>query len=224
MTDIGARERSSLLERHGRQFAAGASIYSDGDDAPVLFWLHEGRVRLTKRVRTAERNLAVVRPGDLFGEEALLPQGLRGATAVALTDVVAVALDRATVASLVAGKPELADWLIGELARRVREAEDQLENAMLRDQPSRVVNALLRLSQAMLPTGSEADEVRLAVSPLEISSRAGLDVDTVKRVVQQLRDGGYVHIVDETVQIPDPEGLRRLYTALGAKEEVRGAS
>lgn len=224
MTDIGARERSSLLERHGRQFAAGASIYSDGDDAPVLFWLHEGRVRLTKRVRTAERNLAVVRPGDLFGEETLLPQGLRGATAVALTDVVAVALDRATVASLVAGKPELADWLIGELARRVREAEDQLENAMLRDQPSRVVNALLRLSQAMLPTGSEADEVRLAVSPLELSSRAGLDVDTVKRVVQQLRDGGYVHIVDETVQIPDPEGLRRLYTALGAKEEVRGAS
>ena len=56
--------------------------------------------------------------------------------------------DRGSLAGLVAGRPDLAEWLIGELARRVREAEEQLENAMLRDQPSRVVNALLRLSQS----------------------------------------------------------------------------
>jgi len=220
MTDLGARERIALLERHGRQFAAGASVYAEGDDAPVVYWLHEGRVRLVKRVRTAERNLSVVRPGDLFGEEALLPGGIRGAHAIALTDVVVVGIDRGSLAALVAGRPDLAEWLIGELARRVREAEEQLENAMLRDQPSRVVNALLRLAQAAEGT---QDGVKLAVTPLELSSRAGLDVDSVKRAVQQLRDGGYLQIVEETVRIPDLDALRKLYLALGAKEEVRGA-
>jgi len=219
MSDLGARERAALLERHGRQFAAGTSLYAEGDDAPVVYWLHEGRVRLVKRVRTAERNLSVVRPGDLFGEEALLAGGTRGAHAIALTDVVVVGIERGTLAGLVAGRPDLAEWLIGELARRVREAEEQLENAMLRDQPSRVVNALLRLSQS---TEGREDGIRLTVTPLELSSRAGLDVDAVKRAVQQLRDGGYLQIVDETVRIPDIEALRKLYQALSAKEEVRG--
>jgi hypothetical protein len=50
----------------------------------------------------------------------------------------------------------------------------------------------------------------------------GLDVDTVKRAVQQLRDGGYLRIVDELIVLPDLDALRRLYELLGTKEEVRG--
>lgn len=221
MSQLGVNERQALLERHGRQFAAGAILYSAGDPAPDILWLHEGRVRLVKRVRMAERNLAVVKAGDLFGEEGFLDGQPRAATAVALTDVVVLSLDRETVASLVAGQPELAGFVLGELARRNAEAAEQLENAMLRDHPSRVINALLHLA----PRGeSDAEGLLLQVSPLELSSRAGLDVDAVKRVVQQLREGGYVRIVDETVRIPDVEALRKLYGALGAKEEVRGVA
>jgi CRP/FNR family transcriptional regulator, cyclic AMP receptor protein len=50
----------------------------------------------------------------------------------------------------------------------------------------------------------------------------GLDIDRVKAAVQQLRDGGYLHIVDERILITDLEPLRRLYHLLGIKEEVRG--
>ena len=62
----------------------------------------------------------------------------------------------------------------------------------------------------------------LSVSPLELSSRVGLDVDAVKRAVQQLRDGGYLRIRDETIIIPDLDAMRQLYELLGTKEEVRG--
>jgi CRP/FNR family transcriptional regulator, cyclic AMP receptor protein len=60
------------------------------------------------------------------------------------------------------------------------------------------------------------------VSPLELSARVGLDVDAVKRAVQQLRDGGYLRIVDEKILVPDLEALRQLYQLLGMKEDVRG--
>ena len=50
----------------------------------------------------------------------------------------------------------------------------------------------------------------------------GLDVETVKGVVKRLREQGYVRIVDERVEIPDIEALRRLYLLLGTKEELRG--
>jgi hypothetical protein len=90
---------------------------------------------------------------------------------------------------------------------------------MLRDQPSRVVNTLLRLAAT---SARGAGEQVLTISPLELSSRVGLDVDAVKRAVQQLRDGGYVRIADEKIIIPDLAALRQLYELLGMKEEVRG--
>ncbi|MCB9601827.1 MAG: Crp/Fnr family transcriptional regulator [Sandaracinus sp.] len=222
MDQLGEDERKRLFARFGRHFEAGATIYSEGTPAEECFLVEEGRVRLVKRIRSTERSLTVLRPGDLFGEDALLSSSHRTATAVALTDLHVLALDRETFAVLLASSREVALRLVEQLVRRLRDAEEQLENAMLRDHPSRVVNTLLRL--AATAKRREGNQASLQLSPLELSSRVGLDVDTVKRAVQQLRDGGYLRIVDELIVLPDLDALRRLYELLGTKEEVRGGS
>ncbi|MCU0673213.1 MAG: Crp/Fnr family transcriptional regulator [Myxococcota bacterium] len=220
MDQLAEDERRRLFARFGRRFEAGATIYAEGTPAQECFLVEEGRVRLVKRIRSTERSLTVLRPGDLFGEDALLASSHRTATAVALTDIQVLALDRETFAILLASSREVALRLVEQLVRRLRDAEEQLENAMLRDHPSRVVNTLLRL--AATAKRREGNQVSLQLSPLELSSRVGLDVDTVKRAVQQLRDGGYLRIVDELIVLPDLDALRRLYELLGTKEEVRG--
>ena len=219
MQELADTDRSRLLERFGRSFEAGASIYREGHKADACYLIEEGRVRLVKKIRSSERSLTVLRPGDLFGEDALIPDAERSASAIALTDLVVLALDRKTFGILLSGNAEVAGRLVGQLVRRLRDAEEQLENAMLRDHPSRVVNTLLRLAATGQTT---ADGHALQISPLELSSRVGLDVDAVKRAVQQLRDGGYLRIVDERILLPDLDALRRLYELLGMKEEVRG--
>ncbi len=219
MQELGRDERQRLFERFGRTYGAGDTIYDEGTPAQECFLLQDGRVRLVKHVRGAERSLTVLRPGDLFGEDALLPRAGRGAAAVALTDCEVLALDRRTFGVLLAGNPEVASKLVEQLVQRLRNAEEQLENAMLRDQPSRVVNTLLRLAAAV---DRSPDGWVLLVSPLELSSRVGLDVDAVKKSVQQLRDGGYLRIVEERIILPDLEALRQLYGLLGQKEDVRG--
>lgn len=219
MDELGQSERARLLDRFGRRFAAGETIYAEGDPASQCFLVQEGRVRLVKQIRSAERSLTVLKSGDLFGEDALLEHSVRGASAVALTDVTALALDRQTFGVMVAGNPAVAGRFVEQLVRRLRDAEEQLENVMLSDHPSRVVNTLLRLAA---DASAGADGHVLAISPLELSSRVGLDVDAVKRAVQQLRDGGYLRIVEEKILLPDVEALRRLYQLLGVKEEVRG--
>jgi CRP-like cAMP-binding protein len=217
--DLGDTERSKLFERFGRSFEAGAQIYAEGDEAVCCYLIQEGRVRLVKRIRSSDRSLTVLRPGDLFGEDALVTGTARGASAVALTDVSVLALDRATFGVLLSSNPDVALRLVEQVVRRLRHAEEQLENAMLRDQPSRVVNTLIHLSAG---TERSAEGHVLTISPLELSSRVGLDVDAVKRAVQQLRDGGYLRIHDEKIILPDLAALRQLYELLGMKEEVRG--
>jgi CRP-like cAMP-binding protein len=217
--DLAPGERERLLDRYGRKFAAGETLFREGTAAREAFLLHEGRVRLLKRVRMAERSLMVLRSGDLFGESALLEGGARSSTAVALTDGVVLALDRGTFRSLFEHHPGVATRAIEQLVRRLRDAEDQIEIMMLGGTQSKIVSALLKLaSEGVTATGG----AEVNVSPVELSVRVGLDVETVKRAVQRLRDQGYLRIVGERIEIPEVESLRRLYVLLGAKDELRG--
>lgn len=219
MSELGNDEKARLFERFGRKFAQNETIYKEGDAADTCFLVQEGRVRLVKRIRSADRSLTVLKPGDLFGEDALLSKSTRTASAVSLTDSMVLALDRATFGVMLSGNPQVATGFVEQLVRRLRDAEEQLENAMLQDHPSRVVNTLLRLATTI---DASKDGYSLSLSPLELSSRVGLDVETVKRAVIQLRDGGYLKIVEERIVVPDVEPLRRIYQLLGVKEDVRG--
>src|SRR5215510_3568772 len=173
-----------LLARFGRQFSTGDVLFRDGDAANEAYLLQEGRVRLIKRVGAMERSLRVLRPGDLFGESALVKGTPRNSTAVALSDGIALALDQATFQQVLATNPAVGTRVLQQLIRRLRDAEDQIEILMLRDSHSKVVVALIKLAQQTLAGTSRADgPVEISVTPMELSARVGLDVDSVKRIV-----------------------------------------
>ncbi len=205
-----------LIEHYGRPFVQGDILFREGEPATHAFLLHEGRVRLLKRVRMVERSLSVLRPGDLFGEGAIIDGASRMSTAVALSDGIALSLDRPALRATLERFPQVAERILTLLVRRLRDAEDQIEVLLLRDTQSKVVSALLKMAR------NQPGPVELMVSPVDLSSRVGLDVDTVKRTVQRLRDQQYLRIVGERVEIPDVDALRRLYALLGTKEELRG--
>lgn len=212
-----------LHERFGLRFEAGDVIFREGDLGSEAYLLEEGRVRLIKRVRGTERSLMVLRPGDFFGESALLSGATRSSTAIAISPGMALALDQATLQHLLQQNPEIASRIVKQVVRRLRDAEDQIEIMMLTDTQSKVVSALLKLAEQARDQGTAgASGTAFVLSPMELSTRVGLDVDTVKRAVQQLREGQYVRVTEERLEIPDLEALRRLYTLLGVKDDIRG--
>jgi CRP/FNR family cyclic AMP-dependent transcriptional regulator len=213
---IGPQERARLLGRYGRRFVAGAAIFQEGTPATEVFLLQEGRVRLLKHIAMADRSMAVIKPGDMFGEAALLEGGTYGTTAVAVTEGAVLALDRATFRSLLEQHPLVASRAVDQLVRRLRDAEDQIEIMMLRGVQSKVTSALLKLA------GQATGAAEVHVSPVELSTRVGLDVEAVKTTVQRLRDRHYIRITGERIEITDVDALRRLYTLLGTKDELAG--
>ncbi len=207
-----------LIARFGRSFQAGEVIFREGEPAVEAYLLEEGRVRLIKKVRGEERSLMVLKPGDLFGESALVAGAERSSTAVALSAGLSLAIDQTTLANLLAHSPEIASRIVKQLVRRLRDVEDQLEIMMLTDVQSKVVSSLLKLAQQAREAGGNS--AVFVVAPMELATRVGLDVDTVKRSVQKLREGQYIRVTDERLEVPDIEGLRKLYTLLGLKDEV----
>lgn len=222
--DSGQNEQARLLSRFGRRFAAGEVIFEAGAAASEAYLLQEGRVRLIKRVGASERSLRVVRPGDLFGEQALVPGTPRSSTAVALVESAAIVLEHGTFEHLLAGNPAVGMRVLSQLIRRLREAEDQIEVLMLGDSQVKIAAALLQLCQEAARSDAAGEALTLTVSPMELSARVGLDVDTVKRNVQQLRTNGYIKIDGERIVVPDVEMLRELRRLLDMKSEITGSA
>ena len=223
MIDFGAESpddvEQKLLARFGRRFAAGSVVFSDGDIGTEAFLLQEGRVRLIKRVGSVERSLRLLRSGDIFGESALITGASRNSTAVAMTDGIMLVLDHATLEQVIASNPTVGMRVLRQLIRRLRDAEDQIEILMLHDSRSKVVVALLKLAQQAATT---SNSIELAVSPLELASQVGLQVELVKRAVQDLRDAGHLQIAGEKVQIPDILTLRELLGLLAVRDQIVG--
>jgi CRP/FNR family cyclic AMP-dependent transcriptional regulator len=197
-----------------RSFSAGKTLYYAGAPAKELFLIRDGQVRLLKRARGVERTTGLFGAGELVGEEALLPGAHRSATAEAIEPVTALVIESDTFRALVRSRPDLGESVMRQLVRRLRRAEQQIENSMLSDPKIRVLNTLLHAVE-------EGEQHPLPLSPLELSTRTGLDLDRVKAVVGQLRERGYLDTDEQTITIGNPSALRELRDLLLVKEDVR---
>jgi len=223
-TDQDREAQSRLLVKYGRTFSPGEVLFTDGDPAMFAYMLQEGRIRLIKRVGGAERSLRILRPGDLFGESALIAGATRSSTAVAATEGSLLVIDQKTLEQIIASYPAVGMRVMQQLVKRLRDAEDQIEVLMLEDSRSKVVVTLLKLAQQLQSPSSpgETGTVELVVSPMELSTRVGLDLESVKRTVQQLREAGHLQIVGERIEIPNLESLRELSNLLTVRDQIIG--
>lgn len=97
-------------------FAAGTTVVEEGLLGETMFVVLSGEARVTK----GKRRLGSVRPGDFFGEVALLDGAPRSATVVAETPLEAIRLYRRTLLRMLEAEPQLALKILDSLVRRVR--------------------------------------------------------------------------------------------------------
>lgn len=141
MTALETLQRSSLFKEFTetglRIFAsiavektvpAGTPLFVEAMAGESLFILKSGTVRITQRVEQAERERAVLGPGEHLGALALLAKSTRLVSAVAATDCEVVELTQRDFARLQPEKPQaclkLALAIVADLAARVGENRD----------------------------------------------------------------------------------------------------
>lgn len=94
----------------------GGVVFIRGDVGNDAYIVKSGLVE----IREAGRALETVRPGELFGELALVDEGPRSASAVAVGPTEAAVIDRETFHRLVRNDPDFALAVMHEMARRLR--------------------------------------------------------------------------------------------------------
>jgi len=126
-----------------REYADGTMIFSEHEPGEDLYVIQQGKVNITKIINNKEVLLAVLQPGDIFGEMALLENKPRSASAIANGDCVLMQINKSNFQTMVSAQPQLATKLIQLLSERIWTAYKQLENLMLKDPMARIYDTLL---------------------------------------------------------------------------------
>jgi CRP-like cAMP-binding protein len=129
LTNLQLRKLAGAL--HEKQFAGNSHIFREGDDGASMFIISEGKVRISKMVPgIGEEALAILEPGQYFGEMSLIEDGPRSADAIAHTGCRVFELQRERLDQVMFTDKELAYVLLWTFVRtlsaRLRETNDKI--------------------------------------------------------------------------------------------------
>jgi CRP-like cAMP-binding protein len=114
-------------------YPAGSIVFREGDSGDGIYVIARGRVRISRHISGGEEAFAILSPGEIFGEMALLDPGTgRSADAVAHEEATVLELSRARFDALESADPEgcgeLSALLCRLAARRAVETAERLAN------------------------------------------------------------------------------------------------
>lgn len=210
-------QRDDLDRQFAVTFPAGELIFEQGELGRVMFIVREGKVAISRTILGVEKVMAVLGPGEFFGEMAMLNNRPRSATARAQTDAKLLAFGPKVFENLVKGNWGVALKLIRSLAYRLQEADIQIENLMFQDTESRVVNTLIRAAGDEGMATGKGHLVRL--TPEDLSCRTSLPVFLLKEVLAHLVRTHLIHIQKDAILIPNLGKLERLLKFLELRQE-----
>jgi CRP-like cAMP-binding protein len=206
----------ALFQRFGKEFKRGHVLFREGEPGKEMYVIQAGKVNITKTVRDTEKILATLGAGEFFGEMAILNNKPRSAGAVMAEDGKLLVIDPKTFEAMIRGNVEIAVRLIKKLSDRLQEADEQIENLLLRDPNSRVVANLL---QQAIKRGKDTPKGKLvSVNLGELHVRMGLTQEEVQEAITKTAKARIIAVVPEGVVVSDTGKMQKYLDFLEMKE------
>jgi CRP/FNR family cyclic AMP-dependent transcriptional regulator len=205
--DAAAALRSCMRDQ---RVARGRTLFNEGDPGDSLYVVTEGKIKLGRTAADGRENLlAILGPGEMFGELSLFDPGPRTATATAVTDAAVLGLGHDDLQPWLTGRPEVASHLLRALAQRLRRTNEAMADLVFSDVPGRVAKALLDLARRFGVQSEDGLHVTHDLTQEELAQLVGASRETVNKALADFASRGFLRLEARAVVILDIERLSR---------------
>ncbi len=189
-----------------RNVARGTIVIVEGDPTDSLYIIIAGRLKvMMSDTEGKEVILAMLGPGEFFGEMGLIDDSPRSATVMAVEPCDLIVITKREFKKILADNFEMAMTVMRGLVRRLRDADRKIGSLALLDVYGRVARLLIDMSE--LVNGQRVVAKRLPKQ--DIAKMIGASREMVSRVMRDLQLGGYIEmrgsqiVVREKILLPD---------------------
>jgi CRP/FNR family transcriptional regulator, cyclic AMP receptor protein len=193
-----------------RAVVRGHIVFEEGDPGDRLFIVLDGKMKISRAAADGRENLlAVLGPGEMFGELSLFDPGERTATASAVTDSTLASLDHDDLRPLLLDQPGVAVQLLRALAQRLRRTNEAMADLVFSDVPGRVAKALLDLAERFGDDEGDGVRVRHDLTQEELAQLVGASRETVNKALSEFANRNWLRLEGRSVLLLDRERLAR---------------
>lgn len=205
--EVAAALESSMSSASLRR---GEILFNEGDDGNQLYVVTEGKIKLGRTSPDGRENLlAILGPGQMFGELSFFDPGPRSATATAVTDVELKSLGHEALSPVLNAHPDVAHALLNQLAGRLRRTNEVVGDLVFSDVPGRVAKALLDLASRFGRRADDGVHVNHDLTQEELAQLVGASRETVNKALADFASRGWLRLEPRSVVILDLERLQR---------------
>ena len=181
----------------------GDVLFHEDEAADTLYVVVEGRIAIAKRsIDGRESVVALMEPGDLFGEMPLFESLGRSAEARALEPSQVLAVGYGAIREVYEQRPELLWGVVALLAGRLRSMDVALADSVFLDVTGRTAKRLVEMAAG-------ADEFTLPVTQEELAAMVGASRERVNKAIASFVRLGWIEQSERRYRITDREQLER---------------
>jgi CRP/FNR family cyclic AMP-dependent transcriptional regulator len=199
------------LLRHARvqHYALGQEIFAKGTPGRSVMAILRGCVRIsTPSPAGPDIVLAILQPGEVFGEIALLDGENRTADAIAIEDCDLLVLDQRDFLPFLERRADICILLLRLLCQRLRQTDQHVGEAMFGRLDGRIAMTLIRLA-GNAPVGPKG-VVMLRLTQQDLAGMVGAARESVNKQLHVWQDAGILRLGKRLIEIADLAALDAL--------------
>ena len=211
--DEGSLKIFSLpaFERFAKEYEAGQVIIAEYEPGDSFYLIQSGRVQLVKCVNGTSKNLDILKPGEFFGEMAILDKSPRSATCMAAGHVKCLEFNKENFELLITGNPQTALVLLKLFCKRIYDQKRRFRILCIKDLQARLADVFLMLDE-MNPVGNPMEKTRrFNVTLSDIAHWSGLSQEVTRDEVNKLIEKRKIEVFDTYIMVNNIVDMRRMY-------------
>ena len=207
----GALKQFSLpaFNRFAKKYEPEEVIISEFEPGNSFYLIQSGEVQLVKCVNGTKKNLDILKPGEFFGEMAILDNSPRSATCMAIGNVECLEFNKENFSILITGNPQLALILLKLFCKRIYDQKRRLRILAIKDLALKVADVFLMYDE-MEPVQNPAEHSRkFNITVSDVSHWAGLSPEVTRTEINKYVEKRKLEVFDTYMIVSNIAELRR---------------
>jgi CRP/FNR family transcriptional regulator, cyclic AMP receptor protein len=204
--DTGDYLETSGIKRKIVNYRQGQRIFSQGDGSTSVLFLQSGSVKIAVTSSTGkEAVIALLQPGDFFGEGCIAGQPLRVATATAMTPASVLEIEQREMTRVLHEEHEFSDRFVAHMLKRNVRVEEDLVDQLFNSSEKRLARALLLI--ARYGNEKKPEKIVARVSQETLAEMIGTTRSRVSYFMNKFRKLGFIkyngglHVNDSLLRV-----------------------
>ncbi|MEM9835424.1 MAG: Crp/Fnr family transcriptional regulator [Bacteroidota bacterium] len=204
------KKHHRMGEKQHFDFSANTYVYLPDEPAQNIYLINEGRIKIgTYSEDGKEITKAILGPGEVFGEMAIMGQENRRDFAYVMDNTNVCTLERSDMTDMLRERNDLQMFFMRMIGKRTLQLEARLESLVFKTSRTRIIEFLLELAEEKGRNVGLEKEVKNMLTHKEIADLTATSRQTVNAVMNDLRSRNILTFNRQRMLVRDMELLQR---------------